>query len=535
MDKDEIKKSIKKDRINQLEESRDVKALRKLLKHKEEWIKNDAIAALGRIGDTSVIKHFCEQLNNKYPQTQLEASDILATIGKEALKPVLKLISNKKEETRYYVIRTLGKIKDKSVIQPIIRALKDESKIVQLSAVEALGNIGKPAIKPLIKILTEKDWKLRERAAKALGLVKDIDVIDPLTKASEDEVKSVRDQAKNSLKQVTAFIKEREEQEIKQTQVINKEKGKEESKIQCASCLKKFTWDEAYRCQDTPGSAPYNPPTVGVWRPRAFCPNCGILIAEWHVTREKDFDEWRWIGENSSLNFNCPLPPSPLTLWGKPIPTELLPHYDEKKINIKKMIKYGAEKEVKSEILRKSAENWKQSYNLAFAQFKQGNIEEALDLIQDAINADLPNLELSITLGAIGEYYLLKKRDVSTAIKYLTTSVETHFSGFWKAHSYIGFVYEAIGKNLEAKQKFRDAQKAAPSKYIDPDWERNIRNIIRFWAASSSHSLIESRLKRRYKSLREVRGLLEESEDDKEDIISEIDSKMKMFDEWEKK
>lgn len=100
----------------------------------------------------------------------------------------------------------------------------------------------------------------------------------------------------------------------------------------CAGCCRPFSWDKAYHHQDTPGSAPYNPPGHGIFRPRAYCPNCGALVAEWHINQTRDYDEWAWYGENAALNGDKPLPPSPIYLWGKSIPVQFVPAFDKHRL-----------------------------------------------------------------------------------------------------------------------------------------------------------------------------------------------------------
>ena len=106
-------------------------------------------------------------------------------------------------------------------------------------------------------------------------------------------------------------------------------------KITCASCKKDFTWNEAYKQQSTPGSQFYNPPGHGNFRPRAFCPNCGFLVAEWDIDRYEDRDRWKWYGENAQANQGRELPPSPLGIWGKDIIPDAQVTVREDRIDIK--------------------------------------------------------------------------------------------------------------------------------------------------------------------------------------------------------
>lgn len=97
----------------------------------------------------------------------------------------------------------------------------------------------------------------------------------------------------------------------------------ETSEIKCAKCDGFFGWNDAFNQQDTPGSSDYNPPGHGDFRPRAFCPNCGFLVAEWDIDQEEDRNQWKWYRQNEKLNAGKELPQSPLYFWGKPIPPEM--------------------------------------------------------------------------------------------------------------------------------------------------------------------------------------------------------------------
>jgi tetratricopeptide (TPR) repeat protein len=103
------------------------------------------------------------------------------------------------------------------------------------------------------------------------------------------------------------------------TGMVDNGEKKVTQKITCASCRKDFTWNEAYTQQETRGSFLHNPPGHGNFRPRAFCPNCGFLIAEWDIDRYEDRNRWKWYGENAQVNQGRELPPSPLGIWGQDI------------------------------------------------------------------------------------------------------------------------------------------------------------------------------------------------------------------------
>jgi len=104
--------------------------------------------------------------------------------------------------------------------------------------------------------------------------------------------------------------------------------------ITCANCRKMFPWPEAYNQRDTPGSYAYNPPGHGDFRPRAFCPHCGFLVAEWDIDRRADRDQWRWYGPNAEANQDKPFPPDPDSLWGRGVPTSARSITEEESLDL---------------------------------------------------------------------------------------------------------------------------------------------------------------------------------------------------------
>ena len=288
-------------------------------------------------------------------------------------------------------------------------------------------------------------------------------------------------------------------------------KESKEPRIECANCHKHFVWNEAYKCQDTPGSKPYTPPGYGNDVARVFCPHCGALVVQWHITREKDYDEWIWFGDNATLNTGCPLPPSPIQFgWGKRIPPKFLPSYDEHVLDIEKIKSIKTEKETRDKSQSERQQDWKQPFDEALKFFNGGNIKKTLELIQKAVSVGLPKREHALALGVIGEHYLVKAKDVDSAFKYLLSSIETHFSGYSKAHYYLALIYEAKGNNQKAKQEYNDAQRADPNKHLDPDYEKKVRQIIRRWAEDQRGITAEPNVEK-LEAAKEVEGETVES------------------------
>ncbi len=84
------------------------------------------------------------------------------------------LLNDEDWKIRYRASKALGKIKNKNkAIKPLIEALNDTEENVRDSAAEALVNIGKPVVKSLIQTLKSKNIEIRLRSIEILGKIKD--------------------------------------------------------------------------------------------------------------------------------------------------------------------------------------------------------------------------------------------------------------------------------------------------------------------------------------------------------------------------
>ena len=74
----------------------------------------------------------------------------------------------------------------------LINSLKDPNKWVRREASTALGNMGDPAVDPLIITLKDEDWRVRGGAAWALGKIANKKAVEPLIEAMNDDSGFVR-------------------------------------------------------------------------------------------------------------------------------------------------------------------------------------------------------------------------------------------------------------------------------------------------------------------------------------------------------
>jgi len=133
----------------------------------------------------AVSKHKITKLANslsdaKGAQDRQEIIDALVEIGSPAVPPLMKLLDNGDYKVRMAAARGLGEIGDEQAIGPLIDSLSDTSKNVQRIATEAFSNIGQPAVSALLDTLIGKDQLARKWAAEALGNIGDASVAQQL-------------------------------------------------------------------------------------------------------------------------------------------------------------------------------------------------------------------------------------------------------------------------------------------------------------------------------------------------------------------
>ena len=215
--------------IKKMEREKDIKGLMRALKYNnDESIRREAAFAIGKITSPDI----------QTPETQLndEKSDLnhrthrpddievptvamlirsfededwdirknatksLVKIGKPSVEMLIKALKGGKWRERWHAAETLGEIGDIQAVEPLIKALNDENNGVRSNSMIALVNIGEPAVEMLINALKDKKCPIRSNAAEALGEIGDTRAVKPLIKALTDEDSEIQKIATKALK-----------------------------------------------------------------------------------------------------------------------------------------------------------------------------------------------------------------------------------------------------------------------------------------------------------------------------------------------
>jgi len=217
--------------IKKMEREKDIKGLMRALKYNnDESIRREAAFAIGKITSPDI----------QTPETQLndEKSDLnhrthrsddievptvvmlihsfededwdirknatksLVKIGKPSVEMLIKALKGEKWRVRWHAAETLGEIGDIQAVEPLIKALNDENNGVRSNSMIALVNIGEPAVEMLINALKDKKCPIRSNAAEALGEIGDTRAVKPLIKALTDEDSEMQKIATKALKKL---------------------------------------------------------------------------------------------------------------------------------------------------------------------------------------------------------------------------------------------------------------------------------------------------------------------------------------------
>lgn len=169
-----------------------------LLKEKDWFRRKEAAVTLGEMGDERAVAPLIVALRDDEWNVRESAEDALTMIGSPAVEPLIKAL--REYQTRRYVIKILGRIKDERVLDPLFAQLRNEE--FKEDATAALVEVGLPAVERLTAVLNDKDTNVRKHAAQALGAIGLPEAVDLLIEATKDDEWEVRMSAIAGLDQI---------------------------------------------------------------------------------------------------------------------------------------------------------------------------------------------------------------------------------------------------------------------------------------------------------------------------------------------
>ena len=139
---------------------------------------------------THSIPYLMDSLSNEYWMGRSLAAQSLIEMGSDAVSPLVAALQCDNKERRFWSIKILGKMHEKSAFKEIIKFLDDDDPEIRIAAIEALSEFNDPiAIKYIIEKFVDPSWVVRKSASKSI-VVFDHLAVQPLlmalTKDNED-------------------------------------------------------------------------------------------------------------------------------------------------------------------------------------------------------------------------------------------------------------------------------------------------------------------------------------------------------------
>jgi HEAT repeat protein len=165
----------------------------------QDWVvRREAVITLGEMADERCVEPLVRCLRDGDWQVREAAVDAVEQVGSPAVEMLLHYLRD--WEARKYVLRAMGKIPDERVLDPLISMLKNDE--FKDDATRALVELGKPAVEKLVMALSDKEDFVKKQAILALGDIKDPAAVDPLIALLQDQDWFVRLTAAAALEKI---------------------------------------------------------------------------------------------------------------------------------------------------------------------------------------------------------------------------------------------------------------------------------------------------------------------------------------------
>jgi len=182
--------------IESLIKDRDVEGLIKLLENEDYSVRKQAVLALEEIGDVSCALLLAQRFQDTYLDIRIAACDAFIKMGNQVVDPLIEVLNDQNWIVREGAVQALEKIRDPRAIYPLIEALKDTNR---KRVSDALKSIGPAAFEPVMEALKNEDSRIRMGAAIILGEIKNPAAVDSLVKMKKDKDPSVRQFARSAI------------------------------------------------------------------------------------------------------------------------------------------------------------------------------------------------------------------------------------------------------------------------------------------------------------------------------------------------
>ena len=159
-------------------------------------VRSAAVRALGESSSERAVPHLIALLRDESSALRGQAAASLGRLGSVAMPSLISALKDGKPSVRQLAAAALGDIGSKDAVGPLIDLVTTDQSGARPEAIEALGKIGDPAaITPILSVLRTASVAVRKRAIGALARFRDARAIEALTTALLDQNEEVRQSA----------------------------------------------------------------------------------------------------------------------------------------------------------------------------------------------------------------------------------------------------------------------------------------------------------------------------------------------------
>jgi len=165
--------------LGKIGDARAVEPLVAALQDEDKNVRQSAAEALGKIGDPRAVEPLLSALKESDGGVRQAAAEALGQIGDaRAVEPLIVALKDKDINVCHAAAAALGQIGDARAVLPLVKTLRTSARYRPItggvssfcqSTARALEKIGSPAIEPLIALLKDDNWRLREQVCEILG------------------------------------------------------------------------------------------------------------------------------------------------------------------------------------------------------------------------------------------------------------------------------------------------------------------------------------------------------------------------------
>ncbi|MEG8277190.1 HEAT repeat domain-containing protein [Streptomyces sp. AHA2] len=158
------------------------RVLHGLLEHRSATVRETAVRALGRLGDSVSAGLLLATLDAPRSVAPGLVGDALVRIGPASVQALAAAAESGDEQHRALAVELLGLIRDRRALPALSVALDDPAAMVRAAAAAALGRVGEPAAVPALAatVRTDPSGRVVAAAAEALGLIGDESAVPAL-------------------------------------------------------------------------------------------------------------------------------------------------------------------------------------------------------------------------------------------------------------------------------------------------------------------------------------------------------------------